>query len=462
MKQIFILNILLVCSFHLLAQTYGITTTVYTPKNTAVEAKILTSGELSEATKAAWKSQTLAEFPNATFLADATNTYNCHAYAWHLSEGQSNIVWINAIDGSLNQNVSKYWTDGSFIQVCDESDADKVHYYAGDHSATASTAVSGKYESKWGPNIRIRHDLTEVPNAYSGDFRRYYASTKVSGEKSILCAGNRTFSVKNITGATYTWTYSNNLSGVGATNTNQLTVQRNGSSNGTAWVQVAISTPCSGTSIASLVNFTVGAPDMYSLTGTYTTEGYSNWLEDCNILSTYTFPGIYSGNVDVNDPVATSYTWTLVSKYPSTAIVGISPNPDWQHVTVTVKPQGASATYNLTTENTCGLYSHDYTFVADGTCFLRPGGGGKNAAPNLLIAPNPVIGSFTVSLEKANKTAAIKEIIIKNKFGMVLKRLKFDNSSRSQLVNIQSLPTDVYLVQVFDGQKWMSEKMIKQ
>lgn len=41
---------------------------------------------------------------NVTKLAGATATYNCHAYAWHVSEGGSN-VWVNGwIDGTNYSN----------------------------------------------------------------------------------------------------------------------------------------------------------------------------------------------------------------------------------------------------------------------------------------------------------------------------------------------------------------------
>ena len=111
-----------------------------------------------------------------------------------------------------------------------------------------------------GPNIRIRHDPTDVPSIYNGGYRHYYSSTKILGDASNLCSGTRTFSVKNISGATYVWTYSTSLSVIGPININQITVQRNGSSNGAGWVEVQISTSCSGTSATSTQNITVGKP----------------------------------------------------------------------------------------------------------------------------------------------------------------------------------------------------------
>lgn len=134
MKRI-ILPLLLVCIFSaLFSQTYSIIN-VYTPKGTAVQAGYLTGGELNSTQKAAITATITAAHPNVTILDEPTWTYNCHGYAWHISEGKSPIVWINAIDQSSNPNVQKYWEDGSFIEVCNEAEAEKIHYYAGDHSA---------------------------------------------------------------------------------------------------------------------------------------------------------------------------------------------------------------------------------------------------------------------------------------------------------------------------------------
>ncbi len=117
MKRLLLILAIAVTCFSVTAQTYS-PTTIYTRKLTAVQGELLTSADYTTSQKATIKAQTLAQHPNATFLADATFTYNCHAYAWHLTEGNSNIVWINEYDRSYNANVYKYWTDGSFVQVC--------------------------------------------------------------------------------------------------------------------------------------------------------------------------------------------------------------------------------------------------------------------------------------------------------------------------------------------------------
>ena len=66
--------------------------------------------------------------------------------------------------------------------------------------------------------------------------------------------------MKNIPGATYSWIFSSNVTAVGSINQNTLTVQRNGTFDGAAWVEVTISTTFSTVSATRRFNFTVGSP----------------------------------------------------------------------------------------------------------------------------------------------------------------------------------------------------------
>ncbi len=260
MKKYFLLIqfIALLLSFRGIAQP----TTVYTCKNNGVAAYNQTEHSPSYITYLNDLCSTQFGHLGYTFLDNSSNLYNCHSYAWHLNEGNTNKVWINNADANLGacfnniHNIDAYWTGGCFVQVCNEADADKVHYYCGDHSAVKSVTHPGMWESKWGQLPLVRHTRVDVPYADPTNSVRYYASTKITGDESLFCSGTRNFSVKNIPGATYSWAFSSNLSAVGATNSNQLTVQGTGS--GAAWVEVSVSTPCSGSaSTSARKNFTV-------------------------------------------------------------------------------------------------------------------------------------------------------------------------------------------------------------
>ena len=45
------------------------------------------------------------------FIGSVSTEYNCHGYAWHMTEGHPNEkVWINGYTTSSSANLNKYWT----------------------------------------------------------------------------------------------------------------------------------------------------------------------------------------------------------------------------------------------------------------------------------------------------------------------------------------------------------------
>ena len=115
-------------------------------------------------------------YPNAEILTNASATYNCHSYAWHLTEGGTTICWLNQwLDSPNNtlKNLHYYWEDGSYEQTT-EANAVKIFYYQGDHSAVKSTTHTGKYESKWGSWPLVRHSPTYGPYTNMQNRRYYY------------------------------------------------------------------------------------------------------------------------------------------------------------------------------------------------------------------------------------------------------------------------------------------------
>ena len=449
MKKIFLYflpYLLVVC---LRAQTYN-TTTVYTPRTTAVEALTLTSGEYSSSQIIAIKDAELSAHPNVTFLGDATRSYNCHGYAWYLSEGGLSNVWIQAYDQFFNPNVDNYWTDGSYIQVCSESDADKIHYYSGDHSAIYSTVVSGKYESKWGPSIRVRHDPTDVPTIYNGAYRHYYANTKISGSLIPLCTGTRTFSVKNISGATYSWSYSTGLTATGATNTNQLTVQRNGNADGVGWVEVTISTSCSSSSVTRNANFYVG-------------NGYTAypWVSgpDPNCLEMGR-PILYQADVY---PSYCDLVWGYIEGGSTGTLHYVTGNGVQATITVPNSYQ-----YNgiyVATTNDCGVGVPSiviFEFTPD--CgdnqdwkMKKIANKSEGKTKSISVIPNPATNHINVSIPEAYLGNSTLTII--DQTGRILKQITTQQTS--QLIDVGSLPNGIYILRLSGKTNMQSIKFIK-
>lgn len=139
-RMIFVLFILFsVCN--VFAQDEGPFT--FTPQGSKVYLTDI-ENSFTSAGKAAEKAYWAQTYPRAIYMGEATWSYNCHAYAWSVSEGGEK-HWMNSPNDDL------YWTDGSYVQT-NQSDpkATKVSYASDDHSAIISTP-STYFISKWGP-----------------------------------------------------------------------------------------------------------------------------------------------------------------------------------------------------------------------------------------------------------------------------------------------------------------------
>jgi hypothetical protein len=226
MKNTYI--VLIICIFFALPEILrSQTIDLFTPNGTVVKGIYLAEFSQSEIDS---RTQTIAAaYPNATVLANASQTYNCHSYAFNLSEGGSNVVWVNRIKDDGSANLTNYWTDGSYIEVCNDNIGDKIHYYSGDHTAIKSPTVSGKYESKWGPGPRMRHAPDYGPPDYIMANRRYYKRIELKTTGGVPCGSNLDASILNIGANSYTWSTSSRLSGGGSGASTSFTKLDNGS-----------------------------------------------------------------------------------------------------------------------------------------------------------------------------------------------------------------------------------------
>ena len=294
-------------------------------------------------------------------------------------------------------------------------------------------------------------DLTSLPLAITGD--------------STLCIEG-TYSLGTLPpGVTATWDGGGSVAAISPQNANGSIVKITRIGSGIITVTATMS-PAGLCGITLPVGkvIKVGEPGNTTFSGTYTTEGYSVPMEGqiSFCLKTYMFPGFYSGVISLNDQVATSYSWSLVSTYhptnnPVTTGIGPGSATDFN---IYVKPQDGRAIYRLTSTNSCGSSTRDFTFIADGPCLTLES---RVSEPSdLSIFPNPAEGSFQVALTGNDKASAIKEIIITNKYGKVVERIRFGSLETSQTVNVGKLGADVYIIQVFDGEKWLIAKFMKQ
>ncbi len=422
-------------SLYLEAQIYYSTgPTVYTCRGGQI-ATIIPNRELNTNEKASALASLIN--PNGQFyylgitasdiISEASSTYNCHAYAWHLREGNTNKVWINNTYGysdfegclATTNNLDTYWSNtlGCFIEVL-ESQAEKIHYYCGDHSAVKSY-VEGKYDSKWGQFPVVRHSPNQVPYSHP-DRRKYYAKPYISGI-SLIC-NQSTYSINNLpTGATVTWSSSPNNLISHSTSGHPITVTKTG--NGQVTLTALIN---QGITISK--NIWLGSPSTPTIIGPQHVE----------------VGGMGSYSASVLGDFNTTYQWS------------VSPS------SYTIYSSGANATiyfnaqsdYTITVSatNACGTTT-TYYYVATGE--LEP----------FSIYPNPATDLLTVSYNSETENKGVVEnnenkftIQLWNETNGLVKSIE-SNSSTKQ-ISLRGLPKGMYSVHIVKENKTVRKQLI--
>jgi len=277
LSTLFLLN---ACITTTLGQTE---VTRYTPNGSPVRAYNEIT-EMSSEDKEDWSDYVTTNYPQATELNthSATRSYNCHAYAWHISEGGDN-VWIGYYSWqTADEDVD--WTDGSYLNQSAETGAEKISYYNGNHSAIQTSTV-GIYKSKWGEGPLMQHARNYGPSIYNMSQRKYYVRPYISGS-STVCTSNSTFTLHNRPpNSSVSWTHSSNLTPVGCDTCTTYTVRaKNSYVSGSGWVKANVN------GAVFRKNFWVGKP-VFDLNGPTTIETRMQGIADLN----------YQGNASVTN-----------------------------------------------------------------------------------------------------------------------------------------------------------------
>ncbi len=182
-----------------------------TPNMYPVYAGKLTSADMSSDEKRSIRNDVITNYPGATVVDDATYQYNCHAYAWHMSQGNINDkVWIGfpATGKNPKSCPDPYWGTGSYYEV-NESEASIVTY--GTYGLITHSAIrlsSNEYLSKWGAWPLVRHSPTNVPSGYGRTYK-YYKRYSPSIDGPTLFNTSATYSVSNLpSGYSVSWSFS--------------------------------------------------------------------------------------------------------------------------------------------------------------------------------------------------------------------------------------------------------------
>lgn len=352
---------------------------------------------------------------DATMVAPASGIYNCHAYAWYVSEGGSE-CWITATDYGIidfynhsitptdvPSNLNEYWTNnGGYHNISSKAVKAKVYYGSQwswdniymqwinlkDHSAIVNDDMN-YFISKWGKLPRYRHQVADCP--YVSTSLSYYALNNpvINGSSGVLCNNtqrtfNSDFTTSNWSYDWNVWGYLNQVSGDGTPN---YTVGGT-SSIGYGTLYLTVTSP-SGLTASTQKNIGVNVPlqsEMYL-------DLYTSGGTKVSFLCPNTTYHIYLMNNDGSCSLS-NYSWSIPSAwnlyYQYQNMISINTNSS----------PGARIVVNA---NTC--------CVNNATVFTGYVGGGYcGSSFALSVFPNPTTGSeTTLSIEPASEAVVFDE-----------------------------------------------------
>ena len=268
----------------------------------------------------------------------------------------------------------------------------------------------------------------------------------------VVCT-NASFSLQDQpTGTTLNWS-SSNPSGL-SIDTNTGLATRLNNFNGQVTITATINSGCGSVNVTRNVNV-----------GNYLPIGTSSYNSNCsgntfNILNTS-----LSSVCTANTPISFSYkiTDSNYSNFVYTP-VSVPSGATWSfsggnlYMTVTTPPsQGSrSATIALSATGPCGTYNVNFTSTA------------VNIYSSFFtISPNPSQGNVTVSMENENllndgSKNLIYAIKITDLFGTLGESFEYKAGINSVKIPLQNFNSGLYILSVFDGKIWSSERLIIQ
>lgn len=440
---------------------------------------------------------------NAEIILNGSYKYNCHGYAWHISDGGDTVKIPNVSD------VEKYFNgvNATYNQVSNITNFCKVYYDGAEHSAIADSNDLSYVWSKWGNGPLVRHAPNDCP--YNNFTKKYYTLIIAEQPTTIAkgCATN--ISALSINGATYNWDEVNSyVCATGTQSTGTVTGLNITSGNNKGKVKVEISSPFSGTTVKGIKEIAVtSAPSNPYITGPslVCSNGGSFTLHNVppgNIITWSSSSNLYSDNIHANPCtfistgngsgwidatvsttcVESTFSISPVSVWSGAPVIsnisGPMYTPNFQWATYYAEPNNslmAATDYNwiLTPLNSNVIYDYGWTadiaFYASGiyqlvvraqnTC-TYPGYGQYYGVTGLevydsrrlIINPNPSTEETTITIMSIPEEKAISELeeweMEVYDQGQLLKEKKIRIQGKETKINTTSWMEGIYLVRV--------------
>lgn len=428
MKNLLVLFVFWFGTYILSVAQYTQVYDIKTPNNSIVEDTYDFTGtdfSFTSAQIATLQTDLTNNYNGAILIDVPSRKYNCHAYAWHVYEGGSE-VWIG-YNTSTAENI--YWTDGSYTEV-PENLATKVSYHeSGNHSAVRLSSTL--YQSKWGNSVLVQHAPNNVPSGYNPSLvKKFYVRNPYSITGSTTICGSATYTVANLPDeATVTWSNSSNLAKTGTTGGSNVFTATGG---GAAWIEATVT--------VNSVNYSLPRKIVNAypaLSGAYTQDDNTETLSSMNHV------GYTGGAVTVTFSAISgvSYSWSGAITGTGNTKTYTIPSPQYFSITVTRTVPG------------CGTESATYTFNVTYDI------GGCMAA-----SYNPDTGTAEINfdtpagLQELKRTYLVRLIDI---YGRTVKESRSQGNTVEW--NITSLQNNIYFIRIYDQNNHIvkTEKIIK-
>lgn len=284
------------------------------------------------------------------------------------------------------------------------------------------------------PDVQIKRKPTGT-SGYNNNAQQHRNTAAIVADffPDFLITGNPSFctsgvySIDNLpAGSTVTWSAVPAIVNFQPNPGNPTTATAAG--NGTFTLTANIVSSCGNATVSRQI--TVGSP---SITITSTHDSYCSGTYQTWSLSA--------------EPTSSGSNWQWTVDYLSQGsdIFIFNPNSPFTYVDVS-----GGGTVRLTYTDLCGVTRTDGVTVYS-NCYV----GGFAYS----LSPNPTSGSLQVS--STDKKTNIKEIKVTDKTGAIKKHFIYSQNINSVIIDISSLPPDIYYVQIYDGKKWASKPISK-
>ena len=303
MKKIYLLITFLFCNIYLFGQTCK------TPTGVSIACERLTetydSTEIA-AGNAYYDSLINANNWSSYRIGDCSTIYNCHGYAWHMSDGG------DTLRIPYDSDVAKYYSgvNPTYREVGSSGKYRKVYYNGAQHSAIVDSDYTNWFISKWGNGPLVRHYPNQcIYNLYYNYTLEFY-ELKIDNLPNSVAEGCATdVSTLDINGASYNWSGDNTyVCASGNTYTGEVTGLDE--TQGSGEVKVEITSPYSNTTVKGIKSFSVtSAPSNPYISGQtlVCSDGESFTLHNVPTGNTITWSS--SSNLSTSDAHANPCTF---------------------------------------------------------------------------------------------------------------------------------------------------------